>query len=73
VVWFEFFRNRAGQPKGALKQNQFGFTLGGPVKKDKLQFFGSYQSTRQRSGVSGGSTANITSPPSQTEHSQSQE
>ncbi len=57
-----FFRNSAGQPKGVLKQNQFGFTLGGPVKKDKLLFFGSYQGTRQRNGVSGGSTSNFFSP-----------
>jgi len=59
----EFFRNRTGQPKGVLKQHQFGLTLGGPVRRDRLLFFGSYQGTRQRNGVSGGSTANITSPP----------
>lgn len=58
----DFFRNRAGQPRGVLKQNQFGFTLGGPIKRDKLLFFGSYQGTRQINGVAGGSTSNITSP-----------
>src|ERR1043166_6526873 len=47
----EFFRNAAGQKKGVLKQNQFGFTLGGPVKKDKLLFFGWYQGIRQTHGV----------------------
>ena len=28
-----------------LKQNQAGFTVGGPIKKDKLFFFGGYQQT----------------------------
>src|SRR5438309_8511400 len=46
-----FFRNAAGQPKATLKQNQFGGTLGGPIKKDKLFFFGSYQGTRQVNGL----------------------
>src|SRR5205807_264482 len=46
-----FFRNAAGQPKATLKQNQFGGTLGGPIKKDKLLFFGSYQGTRQVNGL----------------------
>jgi hypothetical protein len=34
-----------------LNQNQFGGTLGGPVKKDKLFFFASYQRTWQKNGV----------------------
>jgi hypothetical protein len=46
-----FFQNAAGQPKATLKQNQFGGTLGGPIKKDKLFFFGSYQGTRQVNGL----------------------
>jgi Carboxypeptidase regulatory-like domain/TonB-dependent Receptor Plug Domain len=58
----EFFRNAAGQKKGVLKQNQFGFTLGGPIKKDKLLFFGSYQGIRQINGVGGGATSNFFSP-----------
>lgn len=58
----DFFRNRAGQKRGVLRQNQFGGTIGGPIKKDKLLFFGSYQGTRQINGVSGGSTSNILSP-----------
>ena len=32
---------------------QFGGTLGGPIIKDKLFFFGDYQGTRQSNGVSG--------------------
>src|SRR3989449_2757913 len=58
----EFFRNAAGQKKGILKQNQFGFTLGGPIKKDKLLFFASYQGIRQINGVGGGATSNFFSP-----------
>lgn len=33
-------------------QNNFGGTLGGPIRKDKLFFFGSYEGFRQRQGVS---------------------
>jgi len=58
----EFFRNKAGQPRGVLKQNQFGFTFGGPVIKDKLLFFGSYQGMRQINGVGGGGTSSFFSP-----------
>jgi hypothetical protein len=32
---------------------QFGGTIGGPIIKDKLFFFGDYQGTRQTTGVSG--------------------
>ncbi|HZP32163.1 MAG TPA: TonB-dependent receptor [Candidatus Acidoferrales bacterium] len=46
-----FFQNANGRPKATLKQNQFGGTLGGPVKKDKLLFFVSYQGTRQANGL----------------------
>ena len=59
----EFFRNSAGQPKGVLKQNQFGGTIGGPAVKDKLFFFGSYQGTRQLNGVGTGTTSSIFTPP----------
>jgi hypothetical protein len=64
----DFFLNQTGQPRPALKQNQFGFALGGPIKKDKLLFFGSYQGTRQINGIAAGQsriacTANLTGPP----------
>ena len=34
-----------------VKQNQFGGDFGGPIKKDKIFFFGSYQGTRQLNGI----------------------
>jgi Carboxypeptidase regulatory-like domain/TonB dependent receptor len=49
-----FFANQTGQRRPVLKQNQFGFVLGGPIKKDKLLFFGSYQGTRQINGLAAG-------------------
>jgi hypothetical protein len=63
----DFFFNLTGQPRPILKQNQFGYTLGGPVQKDKLLFFTSYQGTRQINGASTGAdttcTADMVSPP----------
>ena len=47
----DFFLNENGTPRPELKQNQFGGTIGGPIVKDKLLFFGSYQGTRQINGV----------------------
>ena len=51
-----------------LKQNQFGFALGGPIVKDKILFFSSYQGTRQINGVASGQsriacTASLNEPP----------
>lgn len=63
----EFFFKRAGQPKPVLRQHQPGFTLGGPLKRDKLLFFTSHQATRQTNGVagsgSGRSRTAVFSPP----------
>ncbi|HSA93996.1 MAG TPA: TonB-dependent receptor [Terriglobales bacterium] len=43
-----FFLNQQGIEKQPLRFNQFGGTFGGPVKKDKLFFFLSYQNDRFR-------------------------
>jgi hypothetical protein len=64
----DFFLNEAGQARPALEQNQFGFVLGGPIKTDKLFFFGSYQGTRQTNGLAAGQariacTATLRTPP----------
>ena len=64
----DFFLNETGQPRADLKQNQYGFTLGGPILKDKLFFFSSYQGTRQINGLAAGQariacTASVTTPP----------
>jgi len=64
----DFFRNETGQQHADLKQNQFGLAFGGPIKKDKLLFFGSYQGTRQVNGVAAGQSraacsATVSEPP----------
>lgn len=56
----DYFSNLARQRKPELKQNQFGFTLGGPIKKDRLLFFASYQGTRQINGVAEATTSPTT-------------
>jgi hypothetical protein len=43
-----FFENSGGIPKGEYRQNQFGFTIGGPIRKNKTFFFGDYEGTRIR-------------------------
>jgi len=48
----EYFLNQQAVSKPPLRFNQFGGTIGGPIIKDKLFFFGSYQGDRfKTSGV----------------------
>ena len=47
----DFFSNRAGVPRSKLIRNTYGGAAGGPVKKDKLFFFYSYEGRRDASGT----------------------
>jgi Carboxypeptidase regulatory-like domain len=63
---FEFLRNDAfgtahdffSTTADSLKRNQFGGTIGGPIRKNKLFFFGGFQETELRQRASN-STTNI--------------
>ena len=48
----EPFIKARGIERPVLSRSQFGGTLGGPVVKDRVFFFGSYQGTRERNGLS---------------------
>jgi hypothetical protein len=61
---YEFFRNKDLNAKGFFDfekldylQNQFGATLGGPIKKDKTFFFVTYEGDRIRKGTSSDTVA----------------
>lgn len=75
---FEYFRNDALDApnffdnvigtKSQLRMNQFGVSIGGPIKRDKAFFFFSYEGYRLRGGVNSveavpGSAARICAPP----------
>jgi hypothetical protein len=58
---FEFLRNTDLDAKNffspernVFRQNQFGGTVGGPIKKEKVFFFADYQGTRTNQGIDTG-------------------
>lgn len=60
--FYEFIRNNVLNTRGYFnpdvpdyKQNQFGATLGGPIKKDRTFIFGSYEGLRLVQGVTSSS------------------
>src|SRR5579863_7218494 len=58
---FEFLRNTLldarnffSPDRSFYRQNQFGATIGGPIKQNKVFFFGDYQGTRSNQGLDTG-------------------
>jgi hypothetical protein len=45
------FTNKPGVPLASANWKQFGGSVGGPILKDKLFFFGDYQGTQQQQGI----------------------
>lgn len=43
-----FFSNRAGLPRPALRWNQFGGNLGGPIRRNRAFFFANYEGAQVR-------------------------
>ncbi len=60
AAW-EFFRNAkldarnhfapANEPAPRYQQNQYGFALGGPIRKNRTFFFGDYEGRRTNEGI----------------------
>ena len=46
----DFFFNKDGLDRPRARRNEGGFTLGGPLKRDRLFFFGGYQRTQALTG-----------------------
>ncbi len=47
----DFFEDAGGVKKGELRLNQFGATIGGPLIRNKVFFFGDFEGLRRRQGT----------------------
>ena len=57
----DWFEDNSNTKKGELRQNQFGASIGGPIIKDKLFYFGDYEGFRRVQGtVLSGSVPTLT-------------
>ena len=54
-----FFDNALGLEKPAHRQNQFGFSLDGPMVRDRTFFFASYEGLKETTGIT--ETARVSS------------
>lgn len=57
----QFFYNASGTPRPDLHRNVFGGTVGGPIERNKLFFFASYQGQRVSDNFAG--SQNVPVPP----------
>ncbi len=48
----DFFNNAAGVERPQLLRNIFGGSIGGPIKRDRAYFFGTYEGFREATGTS---------------------
>src|SRR5580658_183618 len=55
----DFFSKFAGQPRADLKQNEFGASIGAPIRKDHTFIYGAYQRISQVNGLGTAQTATM--------------